>query len=50
MIRNILTVVMTNFKVNKNKSRIRNIHLKIIKKEKTNLIITNKTAINILKA
>ena len=50
MIQNILTVVMTNFKVNKNKSRIRNIHLQIIKKEKTNLTITNKTAINILKA
>ena len=49
MIQNILTVVMTNFKVNKNKSRIRNIYFKIIKKKKTNLTITNKTAINILK-
>ena len=49
MIQNILTVVMTNFKVNKNKSRIRNIYFKIIKKKKTNLAITNRKAINILK-
>lgn len=49
MIRNILILIMTKSKVNKNKPIIRNNIFKTIKKERENLNITTKKAINILK-